>query len=198
MGLCGVTGQQWMAERRGSRGRSCQALTVHCVKLVIISSLKPCPVSVRPSRPGEATDGTLKQDVSVREVNLRRDGVANIMAGFIDTDCSDTSRSGPINLRAGGGVTGAREGAAALQHGDKCLFDLLYGRSGGPGARDAAALSRGLKDGGQFILHPARRELAAVLNVSERDAQTQPQMPRRDRSQLQTALFAQSCRFEQF
>lgn len=30
-------------------GHLCQALTVHCVKLVIISSLKPCPVSVRPS-----------------------------------------------------------------------------------------------------------------------------------------------------
>lgn len=26
-------------------GHLCQALTVHCVKLVIISSLKPCPVS---------------------------------------------------------------------------------------------------------------------------------------------------------
>lgn len=97
----------------------------------------------------------MKQDASVREVNLRRDGVANIMAGFIDTDCSDTSKSGPINLRAGGGVTGACEGAAALQHGDKCLFDLLHRRSGGLGTRDAAALSRGHGDGvviGQFIL----------------------------------------------
>lgn len=47
---------------------------------------------------GEATDRTLKQDVSVREVNLCCDGVANIMASFIDTDCSDTSKSGPINL----------------------------------------------------------------------------------------------------
>lgn len=106
--------------------------------------------SVRPSRlpppaRGEATDGTLKQDASVREVNLRRDGVANIMASFIDTDRSDTSKSGPINTRAGGGMTGACEVAAAFQHGDKCLFDLLHRR---PGARDAAALSKGLKDGG--------------------------------------------------
>lgn len=47
---------------------------------------------------GEATDRTLKQDVSVREVNLCCDGVANIMASFIGTDCSDTSKSVPINL----------------------------------------------------------------------------------------------------
>lgn len=131
----------------GLCGSSCQPLTVHCVKLVIISSLKPRPVR-RPSLPSppparaDAADGTLKQDVSVREVNLRCDGVANIMASFIDTDCSDTSKSGPINLQAGGGVTGACEGAAALQHSDKCLFDLLYWRF-----RDAAALSGGLKDG---------------------------------------------------
>lgn len=63
---------------------------------------------------GEATDRTLKQDVSVREVNLCCDGVADITASFIVTDCSDTSKSGPINLQAGGGVTGACEGAAAL------------------------------------------------------------------------------------
>lgn len=112
MGLCRLAGQQWMEERRGWCCRSCQALTVHCVKLVIISSLKRCPVTVRPCRLpapalSEAADRTLKQDVSVREVNLCCDGVANIMAGFIDTDCSDTSKSGPINLHTGGGVTGA-------------------------------------------------------------------------------------------
>lgn len=49
---------------------------------------------------GEATDRTLKPDASVTEVNLCCDGVANIMASFIDTDCSDTSKSGPINLQA--------------------------------------------------------------------------------------------------
>lgn len=94
--------------------------------------------------------------MSVREVNLCCDGVANIMASFIDTDCSDTSKSGPINLRASGGVTGACEGAAALQHNGKCLFDLLHRSSGGLGTRDATTLSRGLGDGvviGQFILY---------------------------------------------
>lgn len=127
---------------------------------MIISSLKRRPVSVPPScrhlLGGEATDRTLKPDVSVREVNLCCDGVANIMASFIDTDCSDTFKSGPINLQAGGGVTGACEGAVALQHSNKCLFDLLYRRSGGPGTRDAAALSRGSRDGvviGQFLLY---------------------------------------------
>lgn len=108
-----------------------------------------CPRSSLPPLPpawGEATDRTLKQDVSVREVNLCCDGVANIMASFIDTDCSDTSKSGPINLQVGGGVTGACEGAAALQRGDKCLFDLLYRHSGGLGTRDAATPSRGLGD----------------------------------------------------
>lgn len=83
-----------------------------------------CP-SFLPPAWGEATDKTLKQDVSVREVNLCCDGVANITTSFIDTDCSDTSKSGPINLRAGGGVTGACGGRAALQRSNKCLFDLL-------------------------------------------------------------------------
>lgn len=50
MGLHWVTGQQWMGKRRGSCGHWCQALTVHCVKLVIISSLKRCPVTVCPHR----------------------------------------------------------------------------------------------------------------------------------------------------
>ena len=154
----------------GLSGNSCQPLTVHCVKLVIISSLKPRPVR-RPSLPSppparaEAADGTLKQDVSVREVNLRRDGVANIMAGFIDTNCSDTSKSGPINLQAGGGVTGACEGAAALQHSDKCLFDLLYWRF-----RDAAAVSRGLRDSGViglFTLNIQRLQRAEGLNTQD-------------------------------
>lgn len=57
----------------------------------------------------------MKPDVSVREVNLCCDGVANIIASFIDTDCSDTSKSGPINLRTGVGVTGAAR--AQRQHG---------------------------------------------------------------------------------
>lgn len=94
---------------------------------------------------GEVTDRTLKPDASVREVNLCCDGVANIMASFIDTDCSDASKSGPINLQACVGATGACEGTAVLQHGNKCLFDLLYRRLGGLGTRDAAALSRGLR-----------------------------------------------------
>lgn len=102
--------------------------------------------SLLPPARGEATDRTLKQDVSVKEVNLRCDGVANITASFIDTDCSDTSKSGPINLQAGGGVTGACEGAVALQHSNKCLFDLLYRHLGGLGTRDAASLSRGWRD----------------------------------------------------
>lgn len=34
------------------------------------------------------TGGTLKSDVSVKEVNLCCDGVANITASFIDADCS--------------------------------------------------------------------------------------------------------------
>lgn len=111
-----LTGQQWMEKRRGSCGHSCQPLTVHCVKLVIISSLKRCPVTVlSPPAFSEAADRTLKPDVSVREVNLCCDGVANIMASFIDTDCSDTSKSGPINLHTGVGVTGAVR--AQRQHG---------------------------------------------------------------------------------
>lgn len=110
-------------------GHVCQSLTVHCVKLVIISSLKPCPVSVPPSPclllggGEEATDKTLRQDASVRVVNLCCEGAANITASFIDIDCSDTSKSGPINLQASGGVTGACEGAALLQRSNKCLFD---------------------------------------------------------------------------
>ena len=48
MGLHCLTGQQWVEKQRGSCRRSCQALTVHCVKLVIISSLKRCPVTVYP------------------------------------------------------------------------------------------------------------------------------------------------------
>lgn len=68
---------------------------------------------------------TLRQDVSVREVNLCRDGVANITASFIDTDCSDTCKSGPINSPAGVGVTGAGEGAAESRNDSKCLLDLL-------------------------------------------------------------------------
>ncbi|MEQ2177578.1 hypothetical protein GOODEAATRI_004998 [Goodea atripinnis] len=48
--------------------------------------------------------------------------------GFIDTDCSDTSKSGPINLLAGGGVTGACEDAAASQRCGKCFCDLCYRR----------------------------------------------------------------------
>lgn len=69
----------------------------------------------------------------VWEVNLCCDGVANITASFIDTDCSDTFKSGPINLQAGSGVTGAREGAAPLQHSNKCLLDLPYRHLGGRG-----------------------------------------------------------------
>lgn len=49
MGLHRITGQQWMEGWSGLRGHLCQALTVRCVKLVIISSLKPCPIAVRPS-----------------------------------------------------------------------------------------------------------------------------------------------------
>lgn len=72
-----------------------EALSCHCLS----------PPAAPPAL-SEAADGTLKLDVSVREVNLCCDGVANIMAGFIDTDCSDTSKSGPINLHTDGGVTG--------------------------------------------------------------------------------------------
>lgn len=61
-----------------------------------LSCLRSSLLSLPPAW-GEATDRTLKQ-VSVREVNLCCDGVANIMASFIDTDCSDTSKSVPINL----------------------------------------------------------------------------------------------------
>lgn len=50
MGLRCLTGQQWMGKRRGLCAHSCQTLTVHCVKLVIISSLKRCPVTVCPPR----------------------------------------------------------------------------------------------------------------------------------------------------
>lgn len=78
-----------------------EALSCHC-----LSPPTAAPVF------SEAADRTLKLDVSVREVNLCCDGVANIMAGFIDTDCSDTSKSGPINLHTDGGVTG---GVRALQ-----------------------------------------------------------------------------------
>lgn len=92
-----------------------EALSCHC--------LSPPPP---PPALSEVADRTLKPDVSVREVNLCCDGVANIMAGFIDTDCSDMSKSGPINLHTGGGVTGA----AAIRRSDKCLFDLLYKRHG--------------------------------------------------------------------
>lgn len=53
------------------------------------------------------------------------------MAGFIDTDCSDTSKSGPINLHTGWRRDGRREGAAAIRLSDKCLFDLFYKRHGG-------------------------------------------------------------------
>lgn len=46
MGLCFVTRQQLMeTHTKGLCGCPCQALTVHCVKLVIITSLKPCPVA---------------------------------------------------------------------------------------------------------------------------------------------------------
>lgn len=68
-----------------------EALSCHCLS---------------PPAFSEAADRTLKPDVSVREVNLCCDGVANIMASFIDTDCSDISKSGPINLHTGVGVTG--------------------------------------------------------------------------------------------
>lgn len=78
--------------------------------------------------------------MSVREVNLRRDGVANITAGFIDTDCSDASESGPINLQAGGGVTGGSEGAAALRRRNKCLFDLFYRCLSSPGGGGGGVL----------------------------------------------------------
>lgn len=85
MGLCCVTGQQRVETWRGLCRHMCQALTVRRVKLVIISSLKPCPAACSsllwlPPAWGEASDRTLKQDVPVREVNLCRDGVANIMA----------------------------------------------------------------------------------------------------------------------
>lgn len=43
-------------------------------------------------------------------------------------------------------MTGACEGAAALWRSDKCLFDLPLRRSGALDTRDAAALSRGLRD----------------------------------------------------
>lgn len=72
-----------------------EALSCHCLS----------PPAAAPAF-SEAAARTLKLDVSVREVNLCCDGVANIMAGFIDTDCSDTSKSGPINLHTDGGVTG--------------------------------------------------------------------------------------------
>lgn len=81
-----------------------EALSCHC-----LSPPTPAPAF------SEAADRTLKLDVSVREVNLCCDGVANIMAGFIDTDCSDTSKSGPINLHTDGGVTGGVR--AAQQYG---------------------------------------------------------------------------------
>lgn len=42
---CALAGQPWMGDWRGWGGHWCQALTVHCVKLVIISSLKRCPVT---------------------------------------------------------------------------------------------------------------------------------------------------------
>lgn len=44
-------------------------------------------------------------------------------------------------------MTGACEGAAVLWRSDKCLFDLPRRRSGALGTRDAAAPSRGLRDG---------------------------------------------------
>lgn len=69
-----------------------EALSCHCLS---------------PPAFSEAADRTLKPDVCVREVNLCCDGVANIIASFIDTDCSDTSKSGPINLHTGVCVTGA-------------------------------------------------------------------------------------------
>lgn len=91
-----------------------EALSCHCLS---------------PPAYSEAADRTLKPDVSVRGVNLSCDGVANIMASFIDTDCSDTSKSGPINLHTGAGVTGAVR-ARRRRQSDKCLFDLLYQRHG--------------------------------------------------------------------
>lgn len=101
-------------------GHWCQALTVHCVKLVIISGLKRCPAPVRSSCLGRpaATDGDLEKAGCVCQggKSLVVMGVANITASFIDTDTrSDTSKSGPINLQAGCGVTGACEGKAAQQ-----------------------------------------------------------------------------------
>lgn len=44
MGSFCTAEQQRMERWRGLCGPSCQALTAHCVKLVIISPLKPCPV----------------------------------------------------------------------------------------------------------------------------------------------------------
>lgn len=46
----------------------------------------------------------------------------------------------------------------ALRRSDKCLFDLPRRRSGALGTRDAAALSRGLRDGAVF-----RRLILALI-----------------------------------
>lgn len=91
-----------------------------------------------PSACIESTDRTLKQDVSVREVNLCCDGVANIMASFIDTDCSDTSKSGQINLQPSGGVTDA---VRAHWH-----YNIVTNVCLTSFTRDTVTPSRGLKD----------------------------------------------------
>lgn len=66
-------------------------------------------------------------EVSVSKTRLCCDGPTNITACFIDTDCSDTSKSGPINLQAADGVTGTCEGATAA---NVCLSSCGGGLDG--------------------------------------------------------------------
>lgn len=86
---------------------------------MIISSLSP--------RRLLGTSSRQDLEVSGRKAGLCCDGPTNITACFIDTDCSDTSKSGPINLQADDGVTGTCEGATAA---NVCLSSCRGGLDG--------------------------------------------------------------------
>lgn len=124
-----LAGQPWMGNRRGWCGHSCQALTVHCVKLVIISSLKRCPVTV------------------LSPACSRRDGRRDLEAGCVCQGGKSLLWWGgkhysqlyrhrllwhiqkwPDKFAHWRWRDGRREGAAATRQSDKCLFDLLYQR----------------------------------------------------------------------
>lgn len=79
------------------RGFNCPLCQIGDDKQFDALSSLSSSLSSPPLARSEAMDRTLKRAASVREVNLCCDGVVNITASFIDTDCSDTFKSGPIN-----------------------------------------------------------------------------------------------------